>query len=358
METNDIPNTEVSDWVPMTNPVHLAVLGKAGEELGELISAKDRCIIQGLDGIDPDSGKVNLDWLTDEVADVEAMLLHIKQRFNLDRKAIQERRERKYFYKGAWFDKLQRDLDANSIDRAAGVNSAVDARTTVLDERTQKLINDRKNMWASPTPPPETLKVVEYITLLDCPPATIERMAALEPDLYIIPFYRSGEHVPVVKVYHGHVMPHRVLRFRTPLAWRQLPSVKEYVDSTLAMLRDSMSGEHTHVIFKEREALPIIEWSAPKPDEVTKPAEPHTKPVEFPDIQVLWKLEDKIIAFEYTNHRGELSERRMRMNSQHYGTTHFHPEPQWFMTGYDIVKQDWRVFAMKDMRNVRYTPPG
>lgn len=209
METNDIPNTEVSDWVPMSNPVHLAVLGKAGEELGELISAKDRCIIQGLDGIDPDSGKVNRDWLTDEVADVAAMLLHIARRFNLDSHAIEERKQRKYVYKGKWFDKLQRDLDRSIADIKTNMFSKCLAiqysDTTVCSacnlvwdtndtapptcprmETKKRLMGDLadNSHWA-----PLSTEPVEYVMLLDYPVETIKLMAEQNPNLYIVPFY-------------------------------------------------------------------------------------------------------------------------------------------------------------------------
>lgn len=48
-----------SKWIPMTNLVDLAHLGKLLEECGELTGITARCIIQGIDEADPESGKKN-----------------------------------------------------------------------------------------------------------------------------------------------------------------------------------------------------------------------------------------------------------------------------------------------------------
>lgn len=49
-----------SKWIPITDFVALAHLGKAGEESAELSGILFRTIIQGIDGVDPDTGKSNL----------------------------------------------------------------------------------------------------------------------------------------------------------------------------------------------------------------------------------------------------------------------------------------------------------
>src|SRR4051812_1950163 len=61
---------KANPWQPIRGPIDLAVLGKFGEELGECQAAVSRCIIQGLGGAEPVTGKINQDWLEDEVADV------------------------------------------------------------------------------------------------------------------------------------------------------------------------------------------------------------------------------------------------------------------------------------------------
>ncbi len=58
------------------------MIGKFQEELGELQTVLARCIIQGIDEINPTTGQKNREWLLDEMADVSAMLqllLHIEK---------------------------------------------------------------------------------------------------------------------------------------------------------------------------------------------------------------------------------------------------------------------------------------
>ena len=67
-----------SPWMPITDVRTLRVLGKAAEETAELNKALCRAIIQGLDGIDPHTGKDNKTAIMEEMADVAAqqLLLH------------------------------------------------------------------------------------------------------------------------------------------------------------------------------------------------------------------------------------------------------------------------------------------
>jgi hypothetical protein len=44
--------------------------------------------------------------MENEIADVEAMIEHIKQRFALDRVHITDRRNKKFAYKASWFKGL------------------------------------------------------------------------------------------------------------------------------------------------------------------------------------------------------------------------------------------------------------
>lgn len=52
----------------------MAVLGKLIEECNELAARAARCVIHGLDETDPDTGRLNADELTREVANVLACL--------------------------------------------------------------------------------------------------------------------------------------------------------------------------------------------------------------------------------------------------------------------------------------------
>jgi NTP pyrophosphatase (non-canonical NTP hydrolase) len=76
----------MTKWVPTTNLLELRRLGKMGEESGELSAAVSRCIIQGLDGVDPKNGKINRQWLEEEMGDVLAQIrvCIVKLRLNED----------------------------------------------------------------------------------------------------------------------------------------------------------------------------------------------------------------------------------------------------------------------------------
>lgn len=94
-------------WIPVTDRVDLAHLGKLGEETGELSAVVSRCIIQGLDGIEPGTGKINRVWLAEEIADVSAMSHMVVDRFGLDRGGIYERAARKMAFKTEWHRMLR-----------------------------------------------------------------------------------------------------------------------------------------------------------------------------------------------------------------------------------------------------------
>lgn len=107
METKDIPEAAVSSWEPMQKSSDLAAIGKLGEECGELSTIISRCIIQGIDGLDPDTGKPNREALQDEIADVIALgYLNIRH-FGLDIISLSVRVDKKQKMKQAWVDKLK-----------------------------------------------------------------------------------------------------------------------------------------------------------------------------------------------------------------------------------------------------------
>ena len=58
------------------------------------------------------------------------------------------------------------------------------------------------------------------------------------------------------------------------------------------------------------------------------------------------------LYFDYVNYKGEQSRRRVRPSTIEFKKSGWHPEEQWLMRAYDIDKQEWREFAMKDMSNV------
>ncbi|WP_169194977.1 Lar family restriction alleviation protein [Devosia sp. MC1541] len=55
------------------------------------------------------------------------------------------------------------------------------------------------------------------------------------------------------------------------------------------------------------------------------------------------------VLIGYTNWRGEYSEREIVPISPWYGSTEWHPEPQWLLKGWDVAKGAERDFAIKDI---------
>lgn len=96
-----------SKWIPTTDPVDLAHLGKLGEETAELSAIVSRIIIQGIDENDPETNKPNRQALAEEIADVFAMAELAIDRFDLDFKMISLRRSRKVQMKREWHRMLK-----------------------------------------------------------------------------------------------------------------------------------------------------------------------------------------------------------------------------------------------------------
>lgn len=95
-------SVRMNKWTPTTNLMMLRRMGKLLEELGELSSVASRCIIQGIDEVDPGSGKVNRDRLTEEIADVYAQLNVTIEKLNLNKDLILGRVARKEGQMAEW----------------------------------------------------------------------------------------------------------------------------------------------------------------------------------------------------------------------------------------------------------------
>lgn len=87
-------------WVPDDNPHQARRLGKTAEEVCELGSVLARISIQGIDAIDPSSGKTNRQRLLDETADVIAQcdcnmwsLFSDDERKYVHERALEKRRQ-------------------------------------------------------------------------------------------------------------------------------------------------------------------------------------------------------------------------------------------------------------------------
>ena len=94
--------TAVSKWVPTTDLMMLRRMGKMVEELGELGSVAARCIIQGIDEIDPGTGEENRERLRNEIADVYAQLDETVARLGFDMNTVNARRWRKRLMMQEW----------------------------------------------------------------------------------------------------------------------------------------------------------------------------------------------------------------------------------------------------------------
>lgn len=92
----------MSKWVPTTDLMILRRMGKLQEEIHELGVVASRCIIQGIDEVDPGSGKVNRERLWREVADVYAQLDETVARLGLSVASIEARRAEKRGYMQEW----------------------------------------------------------------------------------------------------------------------------------------------------------------------------------------------------------------------------------------------------------------
>lgn len=61
----------------------------------------------------------------------------------------------------------------------------------------------------------------------------------------------------------------------------------------------------------------------------------------------------RAVVFVYTNHRGERAERHVTPVSIWFGSTEWHPQPQWLLKGYDHDRMGARDFALKDVEGWR-----
>ena len=95
-------------WTPTTDSLQLRRFGKLCEELGELQAVAARCIIQGIDEIDPSSGIVNRARLQDEVSDVYAQLNVLINDLELDYLYILRRTQQKVGNMRKWDELVEK----------------------------------------------------------------------------------------------------------------------------------------------------------------------------------------------------------------------------------------------------------
>jgi hypothetical protein len=91
-------------WHPMTDAVDVKHLGKLAEELAECGASVARCIIQGIDETEPVTGKINRQWLQEEMSDVLANIMLVQERFGLNSLDMALRMKQKMDHLRAWHE--------------------------------------------------------------------------------------------------------------------------------------------------------------------------------------------------------------------------------------------------------------
>lgn len=100
----------ISPWQPEANTQVIKIIGKLGEELCENGASIFRCLIQGLAESEPVTGKPNLQWLQEEIADVKACLALVEahqELIPLDWSAIEDRAFRKFAGFQRWLSDMK-----------------------------------------------------------------------------------------------------------------------------------------------------------------------------------------------------------------------------------------------------------
>lgn len=107
--------TTVTAWHVETDAFILRRLGKALEELGELTSVLARCIIQGVNEVDPSSKKVNLQRMQEETTDVMTQINCLTTAFALDKDKMKERFQDKLQSMEKWEELLEEEAVAGEL---------------------------------------------------------------------------------------------------------------------------------------------------------------------------------------------------------------------------------------------------
>lgn len=97
----------MNKWIPESNPKILRRVGKTSEEAAELLKVCSRITIQGIDGVDPETGKSNTQALCEEIADVIAQCEITIETFNLRGSFIADRINTKKLQMAEWEAKFK-----------------------------------------------------------------------------------------------------------------------------------------------------------------------------------------------------------------------------------------------------------
>ncbi|MGR9441650.1 hypothetical protein [Rhizobium leguminosarum] len=104
---------DITLWKPEPDVLIHQALGKALEEAGELAAILARCLIQGINGSEPKSGKPNRESLWEEIADMEASLQWLREVVNDE--FDEARADRKLNGFRRWQQMLEEDARQSAI---------------------------------------------------------------------------------------------------------------------------------------------------------------------------------------------------------------------------------------------------
>lgn len=118
----------------------------------------------------------------------------------------------------------------------------------------------------------------------------------------------------------------------------------EDLGAVLGRQRAALTAFGHHVLALNRGRYPShASEPASGPDGAPWPV--MTAPLDQPDLRV-----------RYTNYRGETATRQIRPVRLWFGSTEWHPEPQWLLTAVDMGKGELRDFAMCEMQPAQTEP--
>jgi len=60
-------------------------------------------------------------------------------------------------------------------------------------------------------------------------------------------------------------------------------------------------------------------------------------------------IKEHYVSFNYKNYKGDFFLRKVQPVEIYFGSTEWHPEPQWLLRAFDFDKKAERSFAMKDI---------
>lgn len=61
-------------------------------------------------------------------------------------------------------------------------------------------------------------------------------------------------------------------------------------------------------------------------------------------------LQNKVIAVEYKNYRGETAVRKVIPLELYYGNTEYHPQDQWLLRVWDMEKDAERIYSLQGIK--------